>query len=144
MVNFRVADFKMPETTADFPALNRASVSLHLNEAIIGEIIHRLSVVDKFCSCNRGSLPHDISQHPLQLPSEEGDRWAVRASMGQKLLSVPRFDQVVVGVNGAMARIRTVHPLDFARIKRQLAQDINRDPLKKTKDVAQADMVENR
>ena len=41
-----------------------------------------------------------------------------------------------------MARIRTVHPLDFARIKRELSTDRNRNPLKKTKDLAQADMVE--
>jgi len=45
-------------------------------------------------------------------------------------------------VNGGMARMRTVHPLDFARIKRQLSKDRNRNPLKKTKDLAQADMVE--
>ena len=57
-------------------------------------------------------------------------------------MSVPRFDQVVVGVNGGMARMRTVHPLDFARIKRQLSKDLNRNPLKKAKDLAQADMVE--
>ncbi len=44
--------------------------------------------------------------------------WPVRVSMGQKLLSVPRFDQVVIGINGGMALMRTVHPLDFARIKR--------------------------
>ena len=56
-------------------------------------------------------------------------------------MSVARFDQVVVGVNGGMARIRTVHPLDFARIKRELSTDRNRNPLKKTKDLAQADMV---
>ena len=86
--------------------------------------------------------PEGISEHPLQLTSEEGDLWPVRASMGQKLLSVPRFDQVIVGVNGAMARMRTVHPLDFARIKRQLSKDRNRDPRKKAKDLAQADMVE--
>lgn len=73
---------------------------------------------------------------------EEGDLWPVRVSMGQKLLSVPRFDQVVVGVNGAMARMRTVHPLHFARIKRQLSKDPNRDPRKKAKDVAQADMAQ--
>lgn len=84
----------------------------------------------------------DNSEHPLQLTPEEGDLWPVRASMGQKLLSVPRFDQVVVGVNGGMARMRTVHPLDFARIKRQFAKDRNRNPLKKAKDLAQADMVE--
>jgi hypothetical protein len=86
--------------------------------------------------------PEDTSEHPLQLTPAEDDLWPVRASMGQKLLSVPRFDQVVVGVNGGMARMRTVHPLDFARIKRELSQNKDRDPLKKTKDLAQADMVE--
>lgn len=86
--------------------------------------------------------PEDTSEHPLQLTPEDGDLWPVRASMGQKLLSVPRFDQVVVGVNGGMARMRTVHPLDFARIKRQLSKDVNRDPLKKAKDMAQAGMVQ--
>ncbi|MEO7390727.1 MAG: GSU2403 family nucleotidyltransferase fold protein, partial [Ramlibacter sp.] len=72
--------------------------------------------------------PQDPSEHPLQLTPDEEDLWPVRASMGQKLLSVPRFDQVVVGVNGGMARMRTVHPSHFARIKRQLAKDRNRDP----------------
>lgn len=86
--------------------------------------------------------PQDTSEHPIQLTPEEGDLWPVRASMGQKLLSVPRFSQVVIGVNGAMARLRTVHPLHFARIKRQLAKDPQRDPRKKAKDVAQAELVE--
>ena len=86
--------------------------------------------------------PESTSEHPLQLTPEEGDLWPVRASMGQKLLSVPRFDQVVVGVNGGMARMRTVHPLDFARIKRELAKNVDREPLKKTKDRSQADLVE--
>ena len=62
--------------------------------------------------------------------------------MGQKLLSVPRFDQAVIGINGAMACMRTVHPLDFARIKRELPEDLRRDPLKKTKDSAQAELIE--
>ncbi len=86
--------------------------------------------------------PEDTTEHPLQLTPEDGDLWPVRASMGQKLLSVPRFDQVVIGINGGMARMRTVHPLDFARIKRQLSQDLRRDPLKKTKDMAQAELIE--
>jgi hypothetical protein len=86
--------------------------------------------------------PEDTSEHPVQLTQEEGDLWPVRASMGQKLLSVPRFDQVVIGINGGMARMRTVHPLHFARIKRQLAKDPARDPRKKAKDVAQADMTQ--
>ena len=74
----------------------------------------------------------------MQLTLEDSDLWPVRASMGQKLLSVPRFDQVVIGINGGMARMRTVHPLDFARIKRQRPEDPRRHPLKKTKDMAQA------
>ena len=86
--------------------------------------------------------PEDALEDPLQLTAEEGDLWPVRASMGQKLLSVPRFDQVVVGINGGMARLRTVHPLDFARIKRELSPNFRREPLKKTKDMAQAVMVE--
>jgi hypothetical protein len=81
-------------------------------------------------------------EHPLRLTRDEADLWPVRASMGQKLLSAARFDQVVVGVNGGMARMRTVHPLAFARIKRQLAKDAQRDPRKKQKDLAQAAMVQ--
>lgn len=84
----------------------------------------------------------DTSEHPLRLTAEEDDSWPVRASMGQKLLSVPRFEQVVIGINGGMARMRTVHPLDFARIKRELSQNRDRNPLKKAKDLAQAEMVE--
>ena len=84
----------------------------------------------------------DKSEHPLRMTEDEDDLWPVRASMGQKLLSVPRFSQVVIGVNGGMARMRTVHPLDFARIKRQLAKDLHRDPRKKAKDLAQASMVQ--
>lgn len=84
----------------------------------------------------------DDSEHPLRLTADEGDLWPVRASMGQKLLSVPRFDQVVIGINGGMARMRTVHPLHFARIKRQLAKEPRRDARKKAKDLAQAEMVQ--
>ncbi len=86
--------------------------------------------------------PEDKKEHPLRLTPDEDDLWPVRASMGQKLLSVPRFNQVVIGVNGGMARMRTVHPLHFARIKRQLARDTQRDPRKKSKDLAQASMVQ--
>jgi hypothetical protein len=86
--------------------------------------------------------PEDKSEHPLQLTDEDEDLWPVRVPMGRKLLSAPRFDQVVIGINGGMARLRTVHPLHFARIKRELSRNKDRDPRKKVKDIAQADMVE--
>jgi hypothetical protein len=85
----------------------------------------------------------EASEHPLQMTPNEGDLWAVRAPTGQRLLSVPRFGQVVVATSGAMARMPTVHPMAFARIKRQLSQDPTRDPRKASKDKAQADIVES-
>lgn len=84
----------------------------------------------------------ETSEHPLRMTEAEDDLWAVRASTGQRLLTVPRFSQVVVGTNGAMAVMNTVHPLAFARIKGQLAQDSHREPLKAKKDAQQAIMVE--
>lgn len=85
----------------------------------------------------------EASEHPLQMTPHEDDLWAVRASTGQRLLSVAKFSQVVVATSGAMARMPTVHPLAFARIKRQLSQDPLRDPRKAPKDKAQADIVES-
>ena len=84
----------------------------------------------------------DSQEHPLQMTPDEDDLWAVRASMGERLLSAPRFSQMVVGTSGAMGRMTTVHPLAFARIKRQLAKQADRDPRKAPKDAAQARQVE--
>ena len=64
MVNFLAAGFKIPEKTADFPLLNRSSVSLHLNETIIGKVVHRLSGVDnKILSLSEGDVK--ARRHPL-------------------------------------------------------------------------------
>jgi len=84
----------------------------------------------------------EASEHPMRMTAAEEDLWAMRASTGQRLLSVPKFSQVIVSTSGAMAIATTVHPLAFARIKRQLSQDPKRNPLKATKDALQADMVE--
>ena len=51
------------------------------------------------------------------------------------------FDQVVVSTSGSMARMRTVHPLDFARLKRELGRMPTRDRAKYRKDLQQADAV---
>lgn len=53
-----------------------------------------------------------------------------------------RFSHVVVATSGAMARMDTIHPADFARIKHALAARADRDPLKKSKDELQAQVVE--
>lgn len=81
-------------------------------------------------------------EHPLRMTPKDDDLWAVRASMGERLLSVPRFSQVVVATSGEMARMTTVHPMAFARIKRLLAHEPHRDPRKSPKDLAQAETIE--
>ncbi|TFZ03508.1 hypothetical protein EZ242_05430 [Ramlibacter rhizophilus] len=83
-----------------------------------------------------------VEEHTLQITPNDEDLWPVRAPTGQRLLAVPRFSQVVVGTSGRMARMTTVHPMAFARIKRQLAVDPARDPRKAPKDAAQAEQVE--
>jgi hypothetical protein len=84
----------------------------------------------------------ESTEHPLPMTPHEDDLWAVRAPTGNKLLAAKVFTQVVVGTSGQVARMRTVHPLAFARIKRQLSQDPQREALKAPKDAAQAELIE--
>lgn len=83
----------------------------------------------------------DADPHPLRMSDAEDDFWAVQISMGEKLQSARRIDQVVVATSGEMALMRTVHPSDFARIKKALSQQIGRDPNKRGKDALQAAIV---
>ena len=80
--------------------------------------------------------------HPLRMSRAEDDFWAAQISMGSALLNAGRFTQTVIGTNGKMAQMRTVQPVEFARIKRALAKLRERDPLKRRKDVLQADVVD--
>lgn len=83
----------------------------------------------------------DIDPHPLRMSAAEDDFWAVQVSMGDKLAAARRFDQVVVATSGDMALMRTVHPLDFARVKLALSQQPGRDANKSGKDALQATLV---
>jgi len=83
----------------------------------------------------------DADPHPLRMSDDEDDFWAVQVSMGEKLQSARRMDQVVVGTSGEMALMRTVHPLDFARIKQGLSQQFGRDPHKRGKDALQSRII---
>lgn len=88
----------------------------------------------------RVATPED--PHPLRMSDHDKDLWAVQVSMGERLQSARRFEQMVVSANGEMALMRTIHPLDFARIKRLLADHPQREPLKRSKDLLQADIVD--
>jgi len=79
--------------------------------------------------------------HPMRMSDDEHDFWAVQVSMGEKLQSARRFDQVIVATSGEMALMRTIHPLDFARIKQALSQQATRDANRRGKDALQAKIV---
>jgi hypothetical protein len=66
----------------------------------------------------------------------------VQAPRAEQLVSAPRFSSVVVGTSGHMARMNTVHPLAFVAFKRWLAARPDRDPLKRSRDLLQAETVE--
>ena len=85
----------------------------------------------------------DGDPHPLRMSSNEDDLWAVQVSSGEKMVAGRKFQQLVVAASGQMAMMQTLHPLDFVRIKTQLASSLQRDPLKRPKDKLQAGVVQS-
>lgn len=84
----------------------------------------------------------DNDPHPLPMSGAEEDLWAVQVGSGNQLVSGRRHEQMVVSPRGDMALMRTVHPLDFIRVKAALAASVDRDPLKRPKDRLQAQVVQ--
>lgn len=83
----------------------------------------------------------DIDPHPLRMSDVEDDFWAVQISQGSKLLGSKPFQQAVVSSTGTIAMMKTIHPLDFIRLKTILGSSPSRDALKAPKDLLQARLV---
>lgn len=81
--------------------------------------------------------------HPMRMTDDENDFWAVQVPNGEKMLSGRGFEQMLVATSGAMAIMRTLHPLDFVRIKQAIGSDPKRDPIKRPKDLLQASLIQN-
>jgi hypothetical protein len=84
--------------------------------------------------------------HPMKMGTGSEDDeaiWAVQVPGGELLESAPRFEQIVASTTGVLARMRTISPEAFVRIKRDSANDPRRDQRKAIKDSLQADLVEN-
>jgi len=79
--------------------------------------------------------------HPLQVTNDEDDFWATQAPRAGTLLSAPPYSAMVVSPSGHMARMHTVSPLVFCEFKRWMSAQANRDPMKRDRDVLQADIV---
>ncbi|MGE4244148.1 GSU2403 family nucleotidyltransferase fold protein [Ramlibacter sp.] len=84
----------------------------------------------------------DGDSHPMRMSDDENDFWAVEIDQREKIQSGRKFEHLVVAPNGEMASMRTLHPLDFIRLKRDLSQRPGRDPLKAPKDRLQAQVVQ--
>jgi hypothetical protein len=84
----------------------------------------------------------DGDPHPLKLTDNEDEFYAVQAKKAGILLDGEKFSAVIVSGTGRMARINTISPVVFAKFKRWMAGQDNRDPLKRNRDVLQAELVE--
>ncbi len=84
----------------------------------------------------------DRDPHPFRMSADENDLWAVQFEGADKILSAPRFSQVVVAETGHMAVMNTMTPVTFIAIKRMISAAVGRDPKKRLKDALQADLVE--
>lgn len=86
-------------------------------------------------------VARDGDPHPLRMSDDEDDLWAAQVPSGDNILGARPFEAVVVATSGVLARMRTIHPLDFARIKERLSKAADRDPLKARKDALQASVA---
>lgn len=106
---------------------------------------------ERFCAINaQGYMIDLIKRRPLspyddneqqQMIHYPNDFWATKIINMDWLLSSPRFREVVVGSNGKMAEMVTVDPRAFAFYKVWLANKQDRDPIKVSRDLAQARVV---
>jgi hypothetical protein len=83
-------------------------------------------------------MAKDGDPHPMALSEHEEEIWPVQVGSGEALIAGRRFDALVIGTDGSMARMHAPHPLDFVRLKMKLSTSASRDPLKKSKDGLQA------
>ncbi len=110
----------------------------------------RLMDEQKYTAVNKDGFEVDIIRrmvsgddpHPIRLSEDEDDFWVVQAKRAAELQNAEEFSEIVVAVNGSMARMTTIHPRVFVAFKRWMSKEPDRDPLKRRRDALQADAVE--
>ena len=110
----------------------------------------RMRQSQKYTAVNKDGFEVDIIRreqtdgdpHPIKLSDEDDNFWVAPARRANVLLDSPGFSSVIVGTNGTMARMNTVHPATFVAFKRWMAGQADRDVLKRRRDVLQADAVQ--
>jgi hypothetical protein len=80
--------------------------------------------------------------NPLRLTDHEEEFYAVQAKRAGILLDGEKFTAMIVSGTGRMARMNTVSPVVFAKFKRWMGTQPSREPLKRQRDILQAELVE--
>lgn len=141
-----------------FDARKRVALATTLNKGVDRSLIRVFQKADPTFRVMRSQLQTAVNDagfeidiirrkaaaddpHPMRMSDEEDDFWAVQVEQGEKIASGRKFEHVVIAANGEMATMRTLHPLDFIRLKRELSRRKDRDPQKAPKDRLQADVV---
>lgn len=147
--------------TRDFDLLwdNRTKLALAIQEGPLAEgMLGLLQRIDptfalredqKYTAVNSRGYEVDILRRagpgseaePARLSALEDDFWAVKARNADWMLSAPRFSEIVVGTGGRMARMTTVDPRAFALFKLWMAQQLDREYIKRMRDASQAKVV---
>ncbi|SRR6266571_1611094 len=83
-----------------------------------------------------------VDPHPVRLTDNDGELFAIEAERSGVLLDRPKTSEIIVSVTGRMARMNTIEPEAFVKIKRWIATLDSRDPLKRRRDMLQADLVD--
>lgn len=87
--------------------------------------------------------PKDGDPHPMRLSDDEDDEfYVVPARNAGILLDGPPFSAIIVSASGHMARMNTISPLTFIQFKRWMAEQADRDTMKRSRDLLQANLVE--
>ena len=110
----------------------------------------RIRQSQKYTAVNKDGFEVDIIRreragddpHPIKLSAEDDDFWVAQARRAHVLLDAPPFSAVIVATNGTMARMNTVHPAAYVAFKRWLAEQPEREALKRRRDALQADAVQ--
>ena len=110
----------------------------------------RIRQSQKYTAVNKDGFEVDIIRreragddpHPIKLSDEDEDFWVVQARRANVLLDFPGFSAVIMATNGTMARMNTVHPATFVAFKRWMANQTEREALKRRRDVLQAEAVQ--
>lgn len=84
----------------------------------------------------------DDDPHPVKLTGDDDDFFVVQARKAGILLDSAKFSSMVVSTSGHMARMNTISPTAFAKFKRWLATQHDREAQKRRRDILQAELVE--